>query len=167
MIPLMTVATAQPGSKPTVSPWKGSLYAGVFTAIVAIAFVLLLQAEIPWLYIPAFVLIGVGPVLGYQMATGKLFSDWKSIIGGLLSFILFIAGWLLWPILVGALTKSQSIGKLLLGSFIGIVLGVAVFFILATVIGQNPNWIGLGWVMLWAVWGGSCGAAMVAWDKES
>jgi hypothetical protein len=163
----MTVAAAQPGSKPAVSPWMGSLYAGVFTAIAATAFSLLLQAEIPWLYIPVFLLTGVGPVLGYQMATGKIFSDWKSIIGGLLGFVLFLLGWLLWPILVGALTKSQSIGRLFLGSLIGIVLGVIVFFVLATVMGQNPSWVGLGWVMLWAVWGGSCGAAMVAWAKEA
>ncbi len=167
MLPLMAVATTQSPAKPAVSPWLASLYAGVFTAVFATAFSLLLQAEMPILYALAFLLIGAGPVLGWQMATHKLGSDWKSLLGGVLGFIPFLLGFILLPVLVGALTKSQSIGKLFLGSLIGIVLGVVVFFVLATIMGQNPSWVGLGWVMLWAVWGGSCGAAMTAWEKQA
>ncbi|MCB0132502.1 MAG: hypothetical protein KDD78_16690, partial [Caldilineaceae bacterium] len=111
-------------------------------------------------YIIFFLLIGAGPVLGYQMANGRIFSDWKSIIGGIIGTVAVFLGW---PILVGLLTKEQPVGKLFLGSLLGIVLGVAVFFLLATMIGQNPYWVGTGFVFLAAVWGGTVGAAMEAW----
>jgi hypothetical protein len=154
-------------TKPEANLWLAALYAGVLTAIGAVLTVLFFQAEIPVLYILAFLLIGAGPVLGYQLAMGRIASDWKAIVGGILGFILLILGFLLWPILVGALDRTQSIGRLLLGSLIGIVLGIIVFLILASTIGQNPSWIGPGFVLLWAVWGATCGAIMVAWGKES
>jgi hypothetical protein len=142
-----------------------SAYAGVATAVGAVATVLLFQAAIPVLYLPAFLLIGAGPVVGYQLATGKLGTDWKSIIGGLLGFILLILGFLLWPILVGAMTVGQSVGRLFLASLIGIVLGIVVFLIIGTAFGQDPIWFGTGFTLLWAVWGGSVGAAMTAWGE--
>ena len=159
MLPL-TVVTA---ARPTASPVMAAIYAAVATAIIAIATALLFQAEIVVLYILAFLLIGVGPVLGYQLATGQLGSDWKPLIGGLISFILLILGWILWPILVGAMTRGQSIGKLFIASLVGIILGIIVFLIAATAMGQNPGWIATGFTLLWAVWGGTVGAAMAAW----
>ncbi len=163
--PAMLPLTAMTASRPTTNLWVASVYAGIATAIGAVVTALLFQAEIPLLYLPAFLLIGVGPVVGYQLATGKLGSDWKSIIGGLLGFILLVLGFLLWPILVGAMTVGQSIGRLFIASLIGIALGVVVFLIIATAIGQDPAWVGFGFTMLWAVWGGSVGAAMVAWGE--
>jgi hypothetical protein len=142
-----------------------ALYAAVATAIAAIATALLFQAEILVLYILAFLLIGVGPVVGYQLATGQLGSDWKPLIGGLLSFILLILGWLLWPILVGAMGRGQSIGKLFIASLVGIILGIVVFLIAASIMGQNPSWIATGFTLLWAVWGATVGAAMAAWGE--
>ena len=47
------------------------------------------------------------------------------------------------------------------------ILGVAVFLLLQTFFGQNPYFVGTSWVMLWAVWGGTCGAAMEAWRTEA
>lgn len=162
---MSTMTAAQPASRPATNPWAAALYAGIFTAIAGIAFSLLFQAESPILYVLAFLLTGVGPVLGYQMAAGRLGSDWKSIIGGLLGFVLLVLGWILWPILVGALTKGQSIGKLFLWSVIGFVLGVAVLLLIGTVMGQNPGWVAFGWTVGWAVWGGTVGAAMASADK--
>lgn len=158
----MTAMKEMPASRPAVSPWTASLYAGIFTAIAATAFSLLFSAGILVLWVLAFLLIGVGPVLGYQMAAGKLGSDWKSIIGGLLGQILLFIGW---PILVGALTKGQSIGKLLLWSIIGFILGVVVWLIIATIMGQTTTWVGFASVVGWAVWGGAVGAAMASSDK--
>lgn len=158
-------ARPMPISKPSTNFWMASVYAGVITAVFAILTALMFQAENPVLYIPAFLLIGVGPVLGYQFATGKPGSDWKSIIAGFVSFVLLILGFILWPILVGALTKGQSIGKLFLASLIGIILGAVVLLIAASTMGSNPSWIATGFVLLWAVWGGACGAAMVAWGE--
>ena len=161
MIPL-TAATA---SRSNTNMWTSALYAGVFSAVIAWIMVMLFKAEIPVGYILGLVLIGAGPILGYNLAKGSLFSNWGAMIGGIVSFILPGVGMLLWPIIVGALDKSQSIGKLLLGSVLGIVLAFVVFFILANVMGQNPTWIGTGVVGLFAVWGGTMGAAMVAWAK--
>ncbi len=161
MLPLTAItATAK-----EVNPWMASIYAGVVTAIAALATALLFQAEIPVLYLLAFLLIGAGPVLGYSLASGELGRDWKPLIGGLLSFILLILGWILWPILVGAMSKRQSIGNLFLASITGFFLGLAVMLLIATFMGQDPAWIGFGFVMLWAVWGGTCGAMMTYWRK--
>jgi hypothetical protein len=159
MLPLTTLTA----TRPTTNLLLVALYAGIATALAAFATALLFQAEMLALYLLAFLLIGVAPVLGYQLATGQLGSDWKPLIGGLLGFILLILGWLLWPILVGAMTRGQSVGKLFLASLIGIILGIVVFLIAASAMGQNPTWIGAGFVLLWSVWGGTVGTAMAAW----
>jgi hypothetical protein len=142
-----------------------ALYAAAATALAAIAVALLFQSEIVWLYLLSFLLLGAAPVIGYQLATGQLGTDWKSLIGGLLSFVLLILGWLLWPILVGVMTKGQSVGKLFVASLGGIILGFIVFLIIGTVIGQDPSWVTTGWTLMWAVWGATVGWAMVAWGE--
>jgi ABC-type antimicrobial peptide transport system permease subunit len=63
------------------------------------------------------------------------------------------------------MTRGQSVGKLFLGSLVGIILGIVVFLIVASVMGQNPSWISTGFTLLWAVWGGTVGAAMAAWGE--
>ncbi len=161
MLPL----TAMTADRPTVNPWLTSVYAGVATAVGAIIAVLLFQAENVVLAAIAFLLVGAGPVIGYQLATGKLGADWKPIIGGLIGFVVLILGFLLWPLLVGVMSKDQSVGKLYVGSIVGIILGVIVFLLIGTAMGQNPSWLGPGFVFLWAVWGGACGAFMSAWAK--
>lgn len=161
MLPLTTMTA----TRPTASPLMVAIYSGVATAVAAFATALLFQAEIPVLYLLAFLLIGVGPVVGYQLATGQLGSDWKPLVGGLLGFILLILGWLLWPILVGAMTRGQSIGKLFVASLVGIILGIVIFLITASVMGQNPGWISTGFTLLWAFWGGTVGTAMAAWGE--
>ena len=161
MIPL-TAATA---SRSNTNMWTSALYAGAFSAVIAWIMTMLFKAEIPVGYILGLVLIGAGPILGHNLAKGSLLSGWGSMIGGIISFILPGVGMLLWPVLVGALDKTQSIGKLFLGSLLGIVLAFVVFFILANTMGQNPTWISTGVVVLFAVWGGTMGAAMAAWAK--
>lgn len=161
MIPL-TAATA---SRSNTNVWTSALFAGGISAVIAWIMVMLFKAEIPAGYILGLVLIGAGPILGYNLAKGSLLSSWGAMIGGIVSFILPGVGMLLWPVLVGALDKTQSIGKLFLGSLLGIVLAFVVFFILANTMGQNPTWITTGVVFLFAVWGGTMGAAMAAWAK--
>lgn len=163
----MLLLTAMTAERPTASPLMAAVYAAVATAIVAFATGLLFQAELPILYILAFMLIGAAPVIGYQLATGQLGSDWKPLIGGFLSFILLILGWLLWPILVGAMTKGQSIGKLLIASLAGFILGMVVFLILGSLAGQDPAWVIWGFTLWCAVWGAAIGWAMVAWGEPA
>jgi hypothetical protein len=160
MLPL-TVATA---ARPTnASPWIAFLYAAVATSIAAVATSLLFTAEILILYLLAFLLIGAGPVVGYLLATGQLGSDWRPIIGGILSFILLPLGWLLWPVLVGAMSRQHSIGRLLLATILGIIVGIVLFLISVTAIGQNPYTIWLSFTLLCVGWGGTCGALMTVW----
>lgn len=159
----MLLLATMTADRPTASPVMAGVYAAIATAIAAIAVGLLFQAEILVLYLLAFLLIGVAPVIGYQLATGQLGRDWKPLIGGLISFILLILGWILWPILVGAMTRGQSVGKLFIASLVGIILGIVVFLIVGSIMGQDPSWVMTGFTLLWAVWGGVVGAAMAAW----
>jgi hypothetical protein len=163
MLPLTTM-TAE---RPTASPLMAAVYAAIATAIVGLATALLFNAEILFLYLLAFLLIGAAPVLGYQLATGQLGSDWKPLIGGFLSFILLILGWILWPILVGAMTRGQSIGKLFVASLVGFILGLVVFLIAGTIAGQDPAWVVTGFTLWCAVWGACVGWAMAAWGEPA
>jgi hypothetical protein len=139
-------------------------------------------------FIPAIVglLIGAAPILAYQYSRGALGSSWKPVIGGILGFILFVAAiaidsmfdpsmvsWvtpvlgllsmIIWPIVVGAMMPEQSIGRLLLASLLGLVLGIAIAFVVGLLMGQDPYaWTGLAGVLFFAFWGGTVGAAMTA-----
>lgn len=173
---MMTVA-ARPASN--TSPWTASLYAGVFTAVAGLILVLLAGMPV----VPAIVglLVGAAPVLAVQVATGGV-GHWRSVIAGMLGFILFIAGlflpaeafgWvapvlallsmILWPILVGAMTAGQSVGKLFLASLLGLLLAVAIFFVIANLLGQNPDgWVSPASILALSFWGGTVGAALKA-----
>jgi hypothetical protein len=159
----MTNSTSTAAVQPVaVNPWMASVYGGVITAIIAIAFHFLLPMNQPILWGLALLLIGVGPVLGYQLAAGKLGSDWKAIVGGILGSIIPIVGQLLlWPLFVWLFDRRFSLGRLYLGSIIGIVLGLAVFFLVATMMGQDPyTWVGLAWTLAASMWGGAAAAFM-------
>lgn len=163
MVSLTSVsATTEIATSSDNSPWRAMAFGAVFTAIVALATALLFQAAIPILYILAFLLIGVAPVLGYDMAVGRLGRDWKPLVGGFLGFLL---SFILWPILVGALGKEQSIGRLLLASIVGFIVGVIGLLIVGTIAGQDPAWLQWGWVVLWTIWGGACAASMAKYSK--
>ncbi len=176
MLPFFAVATARSDS----NPWMASLYAGIFTAVVALIYVFVTGMAI----VPALVglLIGAAPVLAYQVRRGTLGANWKPVIAGVLGFILFLAaffvppavvGWatpvlgllsmILWPILVGAMTDEQSVGKLFVFSLLGFILGLLVAFLVGLWLGQDPYaWVGLAGVMFFSVWGGTVGAAMAS-----
>jgi hypothetical protein len=157
---------AAPTPTTTVSPWMASVYGGVITAIIAIAFSFLLPMSMPVLWILALLLIGVGPVLGYQLAAGKLGSDWKAIIGGILGSIIPIIGQLiLWPLFVWLLSRQFKFGRLFLGSLLGLVLGFAVFFGYGLMMGQDPSWVGPAWAIAAGLWGGSAAAFMTGNEK--
>jgi len=150
----------------TVSPWMASVYGGIITAIIAIAFSFLLPMSIPVLWILALLLIGVGPVLGYQLAAGKFGSDWKAVIGGILGSIIPIIGQLiLWPLFVWLLSRKFSFGRLFLGSLLGLVLGIGFFLGYGFMLGQDPSWVGPAWAIAAGLWGGSAAAFMTGNEK--
>lgn len=191
MLPLTASTATAPRSNSNL--WLSSLYAGVITAILGFLFVTFFRQENPPLYLIALLLIGIGPVIGYALASGR----WSipGIIGGLigsifLSLLLVGAlGWalgiavqgtaagtvggiaivtlasLLWGLFVGLFHKAQSVGKLIGGSILGAILAGIVFLLVATAMGQDPSWLGTGIILLVAVWGGTVGAAMSAWEK--
>ena len=168
MILLTTmVSSSGANARPAASPLMASLYGGIATGLIAAASGMLLGTNMPLLYVLAFFLIGVGPVLGYQIAAGKLGQDWKSLIGGFIGFILpVISQIILWPLLVWAFNRSFAFSKLWLGSLLGFILGVAGFFGIGLTIGQDPSWVGFGWAMLWALWGGMVAAFMASGVRE-
>lgn len=157
----MTVAR----SRPLGNPWAASIYAGVLTAAAAYAASYFLQADQAIYFAVALLLTGAAPVLGYAFASGRVGPSIGGIIGGIIGAIPVI-GIILWPLLVGAFMSTQSIGKLFVGSIIGLILGLAVFFGMATVMGQDPSWFTAGFVLLFAVWGGAAGAFMTAWASH-
>ena len=157
----MTILAATTAGESKSNVWMTALYAGLATAIIAIITCLTFEWEMPFLYIPAYLLIGIGPVLGYQFTAGNL-GDWKSLLGGFLGQIIPVFGW---PILVGLFSKEQSVGKLILASLLGSVIAISVFFIMQTVLGLNPYIIGTSFIVGAACWGGTVGAAMDGWKK--
>lgn len=162
MIPLATIRAERPSGNPLLA----SIYAGVLTALIAYAAVYFLQTDQLIYFGIALLLTGIGPVLGYAFASGRVGASIPGLVGGIIGSIIPVVSILLWPILVGAFTKTQSVGKLLVGSIIGAILGAAVFFGLASVMGQDPTWFGPGVIFTFAVWGGACGAVMTAWAKH-
>jgi hypothetical protein len=146
-------------SKTGVNVWSAALYSGIITAIPAVAAALLFGSNQVILAVVAFLFTGIGPVLGYQLAAGRLGSDIKSIIGGLIGGIP-VLGIILWPILVGAMSRGQSVGKLLLGSLLGLVLGFVVFGVLANAMGQDPANFATLAILGVTVWAGTAGAFM-------
>ena len=90
-----------------------------------------------------------------------------SSIGGLIGFILpILSQIILWPLLVWVFNRSFAFSKLWLGSLLGFILGIAGFFAIGLFIGQDPSWVGFGWAMLWALWGGTVAAFMASGARE-
>lgn len=161
--------------------WIASLAAAIVTAVVAAAMVYTTGMAV----VPALLglLIGAAPIIGYDLVRGGFGSNWKPVIGGIVGFILFVAAiflpgetfgivaavagllstLLIWPIVVGAMSPSHSIGKLWIASLLGLIIGLAV---VSAVAGQDPNsWLKTAGVLFFACWGGTVGAALSAWSK--
>jgi len=177
MIPLTAMSTTKSGG----NLWIASLAAAVVTAIVAA--VMVYTASMP--VVPALIglLIGAAPIIGYDLTRGAFGSNWKPVIAGIIGNILFVVAiflpaetfgiitvvagllstLLIWPIVVGAMSPSHSIGKLWIASILGLVIGLAV---VSAVAGQDPSaWLTTAGILFFACWGGTVGAALSAWSK--
>ena len=181
----MTILTATSAGLTDTERWKSSLYAALAAAVVSLLMVLL--KGVPVVGALLGIVIGAAPIVGYDFARNALGESWRPVIGGLIGNVFFVIGValpgvftedfgfvvtglpigiltaILWPIVVGAMSRNQSIWKLLLASLIGLVLGYIVAFFAA---GQDPtSWPQLAAILFWAVWGGTVGAALSAWSK--
>jgi len=159
MIPLTTMTASQSDAdqKSDANPWMGALYAAIFTGVIAFLTTLGIASEKPFLYIPAFLLIGIGPVLGYQLAMGQFAKDWKAILGGLLGFIIPLVSIILWPILVGVMAELQALPIHSDYQFQHRIENNPVSCRRQENMGQNPSWIGTGFAVAMAVWGATIG----------
>ncbi len=181
----MTILTATSVAQTNDDRWKASMYAALAAAVVSLLMVLL--KGVPVLGALLGIVIGAAPIVGYDFARGALGENWRPVIAGLIGNVLFVVGIVLpgvftedigfvvvgllvsiltaiiWPIVVGAMSPNHSIGKLLLASIIGLILGLIAWFVVA---GQDPtSWPGIAAILFWAVWGGTVGAALSAWSK--
>lgn len=161
--------------------WIASLAAAIVTAVVAAVMVFTVGRPV----VPALLglLIGAAPILGYDLARGSFGSNWKPVIAGIIGSILFAAALfvpveafgivvvvagllstlLIWPIVVGAMSPSHSIGKLWLASLLGLIVGLLV---ISLVWGQDPDsWLKTAGILFFACWGGTVGAALSSWAK--
>lgn len=159
MIPL-TAASATAGTN--TNPWLASIYAGVITAIFA-AIAVLLGNNI-YLFLIVWLIMGLGPVLGYAIATGRTGSSVGAMIGGVIGNIP-VLNLILWPLLVSLIGKVGSLGTLFLWNLIGLVLGVIIFFVVMPLNGQDPSWFWPSIVIAASAWGGTLGAALTAANR--
>jgi len=153
------MSATEPGS-----PWLAAVLGAVFSAIVAFVASFLLQSDQLIPFVVALLVIGACPILGYAFASGRIGGSIGGMIGGIIGAIPVLSI-ILWPLLVGILIRSQSIGKLFVGNLIGIVIALALFFALASTTGQDPSWFTTAFILTLAVWGGICGALMTTWAK--
>ena len=158
MISMLTVAggdTAVP-SESQVDANKVLLYAIACGVVAVIVGLLLVQTSNIILALLSLPVIGLGPILGYALATGKtgesalpmgLGAIGGLVGGGALSFVL-------WPLLVGAVSKPHSLATLLLWSVIGQIVGILVvlFILTPTGMGQNPSWLQTGVLVEGIIW---------------
>lgn len=147
MISMLTVAggdAAAPPESPTDAN-KVLLYAIACGVVAAIVGLLLIRTSNLVLALVSLLVVGLGPILGYALATGKTGESALPMgLGAIGAFVgMGALSSILWAILVGATSKAHSLGTLLLWSVIGQIVGLcAVLFVLApTGMGQNPGWL--------------------------
>ena len=145
------------------NPWLAAVIGGTVTALIVVGYALLFEAELGGWAFAVLALTGVGPVIGYQVATGRLGSDWGTLIGGVLGgIVLGLAQVILFPLFVWLFNRSLSFGKVLLFSLIGLIVGMVVFNVVGNMIGQDPAWYGFGLALTFSMWGGATAAAMAS-----
>ena len=158
MISMLTMAEGDTAaqSEHQADSNKVLLYAIASGVVAAIIGLLLVRTSNIVLALIGLLVVGLGPILGYALASGKTGSNVLPIgLGAVGAFLgMGVLSSVLWPILVGATSKAHSLGVLLLWSIVGQIVGViVVFFILApTGMGQNPSWLQTGLLVNYIIW---------------
>lgn len=156
------------------------LYASVASIVANVIALLLVRLADVYALVVALLLMGVGPVLGYAVATqavGRGRSIVAMILGALASvlgvivaattLLRFLPGVnqlivqvgpilepFLWPVLVGVTLRTVSVGKCVLWSIIAHFVGFLVVTLLVIpVLGQNPTWVQIAFLVWGTIWG--------------
>ena len=132
------------------------LFTAVASIIATVIGLLLVRSGNLYTLIAALLIIGIGPVLGYGLATNSIGKSIVPMILGAVGSTLGVGvlSPVLWPILVGATLRSVSLAKLLLWSVIADIIGLlAVFLIVVPTMGQNPSWMQTAFLVWGILWG--------------
>ena len=158
MISMLTVAEGD-AAAPSASQADANkvlLYAIACGVVAVIIGLLLVRTSNIILALVSLLVVGLGPILGYALATGKTGESALPMGLGAIGALVGVGALssILWPILVGATSKAHSLGTLLLWSVIGQIVGIlVVLFILApTGMGQNPGWLQTGILVDGIIW---------------
>ena len=158
MISMLTVAQgdAAAQSNSQASANKILLYAIACGVVAAIISLLLVQTSNLILTLVSLLVVGLGPILGYALATGRTGKSILPMVLGPIGSLLGVGvlSGILWPILVGATSRAHSLGLLILWSVVGQILGilVALFILAPTGMGQNPSWLQTGMLVGEIIW---------------
>ncbi len=156
MFSMLTVAAEAPDTN-QANEMRIRLFTAVAGIVAILIGLLLVRSANLYALLVALLIVGIGPVLGYALATNTMGrSIVPMLLGGVGSTLgVGVLSAIFWPILVGATLRSVSLGKLLLWSVISDIIGLlAVFLIVAPTMGQNPAWMQTGflvWGILWSL----------------
>ena len=185
----MTILTVMSFARANDERLNASMYAGLYAALVSLPLLWFLDGR-PVMSAFLGILIGAAPVVGYDVARGVFCAEKRLIIAGLIGYtpfatsILFLnedrasvymvralfnlLPFILWPIVVGAISKNQSMGRLLGASLIGVILGTIVTLVAMSAFGGDPYFdSGILVFLIFSIWGGTVAAALSAWSKST
>lgn len=161
---MMTVAAGDAGtsggSQPLIN--KAGLYTFVASLVgVVIAMFLIGSATVVNILI-ALLVLGALPVLGHALGNGNIGAGiLPAILGAVGSALgLLVLSSLFWGLLVGATTKGVALGRLVLLSIVGCIVGGVVVLLLASPLGQDPNWLQTAFVVWGLIWSAAIAFAM-------
>lgn len=156
MFSMMTVAAGDAGtsggSQPLVN--KVCLYTFVASLIGVVVAMFLISSATVHAVIIALLVMGALPVLGRALGDGNIGAGiLPAILGAVGSALgLLVLSSLFWSLLVGATTKGVAFGRLVLFSIAGCIVGGLLVLVLASPLGQDPNWLQTAFVLWGVVW---------------
>ena len=153
MLSMTTVAAGTAGASGGSQPLFNKVFLYTFVASllgVVIGTFLIGSATVVNIVI-ALLVMGACPVLGRALGAGNIGEGIvPAIVGAVANALgLFVLSALTWSLLVGATTKGVALGRLVLFTILGCIVGDVVVLAIASPLGQDPNWLQTAFI----VWG--------------
>ena len=164
MFSMMTVAAgdagASGGSQPLVN--KVGLYTFVASLIGVVVAMFLISSATVVNVVIALLVMGALPALGRALGNGNIGEGIvPAILGAVGSALgLLVLSSLFWSLLVGATAKGVAFGRLVLFSIVGCIIGSLLVLVLASPLGQDPNWLQTAFVLWGVVWSAAIAFSM-------